>query len=88
MKYNCLNSISKLGLERLTPAYESVADLKDAEVVFVRSAKMDELEVGAGLLSVARAGAGVNNIPHADYAKRVSWSSIRPGPTPTRSRNW
>ena len=38
--------------------------------MFVRSAKMDELAPGANLLAVARAGAGVNNIPHAEYAKK------------------
>ena len=38
--------------------------------MFVRSAKMDELVPGARLLAVARAGAGVNNIPHAEYAKK------------------
>lgn len=70
MKYNCLNNISRLGLDRLTADYAETADLKEAEVVFVRSAKMDEVETGGGLLAVARAGAGVNNIPHADYAKK------------------
>ncbi len=70
MKYNCLNSISPAGLKRFTSVYEETKELKEAELVLVRSAKMDEVEIGDGLLAVARAGAGVNNIPHADYAKK------------------
>lgn len=70
MKYNCLNNISKAGLVHLSSDYSETTDIKEADVVFVRSAKMDEVEVGEKLLAVARAGAGVNNIPHADYAKK------------------
>ena len=70
MKYNCLNSISPVGLKRFSSDYTETKELKDAEIALVRSAKMDEVEIGEGLLAVARAGAGVNNIPHADYAKK------------------
>ena len=69
-KYACLNPIADVGLENLTDAYERTEKATEAEALFVRSAKMDELEVSPGLLAVARAGAGVNNIPHADYAKK------------------
>ena len=68
-KYMCLNPIADVGLGNLTDNYERTEDFSAAEAVFVRSAKMDELTPGDGLLAVARAGAGVNNIPHAEYAK-------------------
>jgi D-3-phosphoglycerate dehydrogenase len=69
-KYTCLNPIAACGLNNLDDKYERTENLQDANAAFVRSAKMDELEVGGDLLAVARAGAGVNNIPHADYAKK------------------
>jgi D-3-phosphoglycerate dehydrogenase len=69
-KYICLNPIAACGLNNLDDKYERTENLQDANAAFVRSAKMDELEVGGDLLAVARAGAGVNNIPHADYAKK------------------
>ncbi len=69
-KYTCLNPIAKIGLDNLTDAYERTEDFAAAQAVFVRSAKMDELTPGENLLAVARAGAGVNNIPHAEYAKK------------------
>lgn len=69
-KYACLNPIADCGLGNLPDDYERTEKLQDADAVFVRSAKMDELAVGDRLLAVARAGAGVNNIPHAEYAKK------------------
>ncbi|MDD6031763.1 MAG: 3-phosphoglycerate dehydrogenase family protein [Kiritimatiellae bacterium] len=69
-KYNCLNPIAQVGLKDLTDAYVRTENFAEADAVFVRSAKMDELAVGDNLLAVARAGAGVNNIPHAEYAKK------------------
>ena len=69
-KYVCLNPIADVGLKGLTEAYERTEDFAKADAAFVRSAKMDELAVGENLLAVARAGAGVNNIPHAEYAKK------------------
>ncbi len=69
-KYVCLNPIADVGLENLADNYARTEALEEADAVFVRSAKMDELAVPDKLLAVARAGAGVNNIPHAEYAKR------------------
>lgn len=63
MKLHCLNPISKYGIELLTDAYEMTDDAAQAEGILVRSASMHEMEVPEGLLAVARAGAGVNNIP-------------------------
>ena len=69
-KYACLNPIAEVGLDKLTDDYSRTEKFEEADAAFVRSAKMDELTPGASLLAVARAGAGVNNIPHAEYAKK------------------
>ena len=69
-KYNCLNPIAECGLKNLDERYVRTENFEEADAVFVRSAKMDELKVGKNLIAVARAGAGVNNIPHAEYAKQ------------------
>ena len=60
---NCLNPISKVGLENLTANYQLTEDVNAADGILVRSASMHEMELPANLLAVARAGAGVNNIP-------------------------
>ena len=62
-KVNCLNPISNLGLDRLNDNYEITENFADADVALVRSAAMHDLELPDSLLAVARAGAGVNNIP-------------------------
>ena len=59
----CLNNISPLGTELLTDDYQLTDDLSQATGVLVRSAAMHDLEFPPDLLAVARAGAGVNNIP-------------------------
>lgn len=63
VKYNCLNPIAEVGLNRLSGNFEKIDTYEDADVVFVRSAAMHNLELSDNLLAVARAGAGVNNIP-------------------------
>lgn len=60
---NCLNPISKVGLENLTTDYKIIDDVNAAEAILVRSASMHEMELSENLLAVARAGAGTNNIP-------------------------
>lgn len=62
-KINCLNPISQVGLTNLTAEYQLTEDVKEADGILVRSASMHEMELPEGLLAVARAGAGVNNIP-------------------------
>lgn len=62
-KIHCLNPISKVGLENLTANYALTQDIEEAEGILVRSASMHEMELPDKLLAVARAGAGVNNIP-------------------------
>lgn len=66
----CLNPISKQGLDLFTSEFEVIDDLNAADAVLVRSAKMHGLEIPKSLLAVARAGAGVNNIPLDEYAEK------------------
>ena len=69
-KYTCLNPIAAVGLEKFTADYEKTEDIKEAQGVLVRSASMHEMELPDELLCVARAGAGVNNIPLDECAKK------------------
>ena len=62
-KYHCLNPIAEVGLDMFTTDYKKVDQLEDADAVLVRSAAMHDLELPEKLAAVARAGAGVNNIP-------------------------
>lgn len=61
--YHCLNSISKHGLNLLTEDYTYTEELQDAQAILVRSASMHEIKFPENLVAIARAGAGVNNIP-------------------------
>ena len=69
-KYHCLNPIAKVGTEKFTDKYEKTDNIADADGILVRSAAMHDLEVPDSLLAVARAGAGVNNIPLDKYAQK------------------
>ena len=62
-KVKTLNKISDIGLKEFTDNYSFTEDLNEADAVIVRSADMKSLEFSGNLLTVARAGAGVNNIP-------------------------
>lgn len=62
-KYHCLNPIAAVGLDKFTEQYEKTEDVKEADGILVRSAAMHDMELPGNLLAVARAGAGVNNIP-------------------------
>lgn len=62
-KVHCLNNISDKGLALLTDEYELTDNVEEADVILVRSANMHEMDIPANLKAVARAGAGVNNIP-------------------------
>lgn len=69
IKYACLNPISKVGIDGFTGNYAKTDNVNDAEAILVRSAKMHDMEFSDSLLAVARAGAGVNNIPLDECAK-------------------
>ena len=63
IKVKCLNPIAECGLEMLPDNYEMTDDTDAAQAILVRSAVMHDMEISDNLLAVARAGAGVNNIP-------------------------
>lgn len=62
-QYHCLNPIANVGLDLFDENYKKVEEMKDAQAVLVRSAAMHDLELPENLYAIARAGAGVNNIP-------------------------
>ena len=68
-KIHCLNPIAKCGLDRLPEDYQVTDNANEADGILVRSASMHEMELPESLLAVARAGAGVNNIPLDTCAK-------------------
>lgn len=70
MKAYCLNNISKVALATLSKQDKIVDDIKDADSILVRSFDMHETELDNNILAVARAGAGVNNIPLDKYAEK------------------
>lgn len=69
-KIHCLNNISSEGLALLTDEYEIVDSIEGADAVLVRSANMHEMEIPSSVKAIARAGAGVNNIPLEAMAER------------------
>lgn len=71
MKYvHCLNPISSVGLKELPQNYEVSKNIDGSIAILVRSAVMHEMELPNSVLAVARAGAGVNNIPLDNYAEK------------------
>ena len=61
--YTCLNPIAEVGLNLFSEDYQKTDDIANADAALVRSAGMHDMELGDKVLAVARAGAGVNNIP-------------------------
>lgn len=62
-KINCLNPIANVGMDLLTDNYEKIDSYNEATALLVRSASVHDLELPSSLEAIARAGAGVNNIP-------------------------
>ncbi len=62
-KYNCLNKISKTGTQNFTENFEATDNIEEADAILVRSAAMHDMQFGKNVKAIARAGAGVNNIP-------------------------
>lgn len=63
VQFHCLNPIAACGLDKFPDTYKKTDDFNEAQVALVRSAAMHDLELPESLITVARAGAGVNNIP-------------------------
>lgn len=61
--YKCLNPIAKIGLNKFSEDFAPIDNVDEADGILVRSANMKEMEFSDKLLCIARAGAGVNNIP-------------------------
>ena len=70
MKVFCLNKISPIALETLKAPDVVVNDINDANSILVRSQAMHDMSLNQNILAVARAGAGVNNIPVMEYAEK------------------
>ncbi len=62
-KYHCLNPIAGVGLEKFSDLYVKTENVAEADGILVRSAAMHDMELPDSLVAIARAGAGVNNIP-------------------------
>ena len=62
-KVFCLNSIAKTGLDKFRTGYNLTENIDEAAGILVRSADMKEMALPSSLRAIARAGAGVNNIP-------------------------
>lgn len=69
-KYNCLNPIAPIGLEKFSNLYTKTDDINEADGILVRSAVMHDMDFSDNLLAIARAGAGVNNIPLEKCAEK------------------
>ena len=69
-QYHCLNPIAEKGLGLFDEEYKKSEDLQECDAVLVRSAKMHDMELPESVKVIARAGAGVNNIPVKDCAEK------------------
>ena len=68
--YYCMNPIAQVGLDNFSKNYIKTDEITEAEGILVRSASMHDMELPDGLLAVARAGDGVNNIPLEKCAEK------------------
>ena len=69
-QYHSLNPIAEKGLGLFDEEYKKSEDLQECDAVLVRSAKMHDMELPESVKVIARAGAGVNNIPVKDCAEK------------------
>ncbi len=69
-QYHCLNPISEKGLALFTEKYRKIDSMENADAILVRSAKMTEMQIPESVAAIARAGAGVNNIPIQECSEK------------------
>ena len=69
-QYHCLNPIAERGLGLFSEEYKKTDSMEEADAVLVRSAKMHDMELSENVKAIARAGAGVNNIPVSECAEK------------------
>ncbi len=67
---HCLNNIAKVGTDRLGEGFSLTDEFEAANAIMVRSASLHDIELPSDLLAIARAGAGVNNIPIEQCAEQ------------------
>lgn len=69
-KYICLNPIAEIGLKLFGDKYTQTDSVDEADAILVRSASMHDMKLPKDIKAVARAGAGVNNIPIDKYSEQ------------------
>ena len=69
-QYHCMNPIAEKGLELFSSDYKKIDTIDSADAVLVRSAKMHDMEMPESVKAIARAGAGVNNIPVKECSEK------------------
>lgn len=69
-QYHCLNPIADVGLQRFRSEFQGTKNIQAADAILVRSAAMHDMEFSENLKAIARAGAGVNNIPLEQCAEK------------------
>ncbi|MDO4272508.1 MAG: phosphoglycerate dehydrogenase [Eubacteriales bacterium] len=69
-QYYCLNPISETGLQLFDEAYKKSDAIENSDAILVRSAKMHDIQLPETVAAIARAGAGVNNIPVKEYSEK------------------
>lgn len=88
-KVKCFDKIAKRGLDKLGNEYVFTDDIAEADVALVRSSSLHDIDAGENLFAVARAGAGVNNIPVDNFAEKGIVVFNTPGCERKRSkRSW
>ena len=80
-QYKCMNQIAQFGLNHFTEDYKQTENMEEADALLVRSAALHEVEFPENLKAIARAGAGVNNIPLDKCAEKgIKMGVITNGP--------
>lgn len=69
-QYHCLNPISETGLQLFDQDYKKSDTIENSDAILVRSAKMHDIQLPETVAAIARAGAGVNNIPVKEYSEK------------------
>lgn len=89
-KIKTIDDITKDGKVEFGEGYEFVDTAEEADAILMRSTDLHGYELPEGIRAIARCGAGVNNIPVEEYAKKgvVVFNSPAPTATPSRSSSW
>lgn len=89
-KIKTIDDITKDGKVEFGEGYEFVGTAEEADAILMRSTDLHGYGLPEGIRAIARCGAGVNNIPVEEYAKKASSSLTPPAPTatPSRSSSW